>query len=292
MNIQNPLNNQLWASAQLSTNATASQFEQAIKGFHSLVWGAPISVTKEMYDVNGTVTTNQLSAVKNVFTIYVHRSIPQPSTNYVNFQKISTKSQLQYKLPRDTVLSSAPLKGSFIIKCALPDGTVVPTEEIGARNETWRIRDKINAACPNFKEKYDIWDGGKYGYYEDGRELYFRFIGLNYDIPQFIIESFDTNPLTGSNVTVDASTPIPYNSKRIFYEPVPFDFLYTHETSPQILVKVDGLDAICQPLNCSFNYIYPEGAVTGFTLSGTTLTVTGVSLPVGSDLKTITLGNQ
>ena len=80
----------------------------------------------------------------------------------------------------------------------------------------------INTACPNYKEKYDIWDGSAYGYYEDGRDLFFRFIGLNYDVAQLTIESSITTLLVGNNVTFDIETVIPYNPHRILYEPVPF----------------------------------------------------------------------
>jgi hypothetical protein len=185
-----------------------------------------------MFDVNGTVTTDQLKSTKNVFTITIYKSLPQASTNYVNFQKVSTKSQLSYKLPRDTQLSSVPLKGSFAIKCFFRDGTFAVTQEIGVKNATWQIRDKINAACPNYKEKYDIWDGPAYSYYEDGRDLFLRFTGLNYDVPQMEVMSFDTNPVLGNSLTFNSTTHLPYNSKRIFYEPLPFEFLHTNETQP------------------------------------------------------------
>lgn len=58
--------------------------------------------------------------------------------------RVTTQSTLMFTLPKDIVLSTLPLEGSFIIKCALPDGTMVPTVEIGVRNETWRIMDRIN----------------------------------------------------------------------------------------------------------------------------------------------------
>jgi len=137
MNLLNPLNNQLWASPQITTNSTATVFENAIRGYYSLVWGAAITVDKKMFDINGTETANQLLSVKNVFTITVHKSLPQASTNYVNFQKVSTKSTLQYKLPRDTQISTVPIKGAFLIKCALPNGDMVATQEIGVKNATW-----------------------------------------------------------------------------------------------------------------------------------------------------------
>ena len=134
MNIQNPFNSQLWQSAQISTTASASTFQNAISGYYGMVWGAPISVSKQMLDASGNITSNQSAAVKNVYTITVLRSITQASTNYVNFQKISTHSAISYTLPRSVHLSSPPLKGSFFLTCALPDGTLVNTVDIGVKN--------------------------------------------------------------------------------------------------------------------------------------------------------------
>lgn len=71
MNFQNPKTNQLWASTQISTNATETTLANAIRGYFNLVWGAPISVTKYMYDAAGNLTINQLASVKNVFVITV-----------------------------------------------------------------------------------------------------------------------------------------------------------------------------------------------------------------------------
>jgi len=106
------------------------------------------------------------------------------------------------------------------------------TQEIGVRNLTWQIRDKIYQACPNFKEKFDIWDGPRYTYFEDGRDIYLRFTGVNANIQQFEIVSADTNPLVGNEVSFNLGTPNEYDPSKIFYEPIPYDFLYTNETKP------------------------------------------------------------
>jgi len=65
----------------------------------------------------------------------------------------------------------------------------------------------------------------------------------------------------------------------LFYEPVPFDFLYTAETQPQVIVSVDGVEAVCASLNCNYNYVAPTAQITGFSYSGTTLTITGTDIP-------------
>jgi hypothetical protein len=49
-------------------------------------------------------------------------------------------------------------------------------------------------------------DGPAYQYYEDGRDLFLRFIGTRLDTPQMTIAPFIGNPLVGVNVTVNSTT--------------------------------------------------------------------------------------
>jgi hypothetical protein len=74
-----------------------------------MVWGARISVRKIMYDNTGNVTTYQSSSIKNEYIIEVNRAIPQASTNYVNFMRVTSKSTFMFTLPEDIVLSTLPL---------------------------------------------------------------------------------------------------------------------------------------------------------------------------------------
>ena len=87
-------------------------------------------------------------------------------------------------------------------------------------------------ACANYREKVEVWDGETYRWYDDGRDILFRFIGMNYDVPQLEIISSTLKPLTGNNITLNSITWIPYDPTRLFYEPVPFEFMYTMEDLP------------------------------------------------------------
>lgn len=89
----------------------------------------------------------------------------------------------------------------------------------------------------------------------------------------------DSNPLVGNEVSFDLSTPNPYDPSKLFYEPIPYDFLYTNETKPQIKVTVDGLEAVCASLLCDYNYVPVVATIDDFSLSGNVLTITGTSLP-------------
>jgi hypothetical protein len=39
-----------------------------------------------------------------------------------------------------------------------------------------------------------------------------------------------------------------------FYEPIPLEFLSAAATNPQVLVTVNGIEAICHKLNCDYTY--------------------------------------
>ena len=246
-----------------------------------------------MYNSSGNVTTNILQSVKNVYNITVLRSLAQASTNYVNFQKVTTKSTLQFLLPRSAQLSNLPLKGSFVIQCILQDGiTPALTADIGVKNSTGQIITAIGNACPNYKEKIELWDAPTYGYYDDGRDFYIRFLGLNYDIPQMQIFASNLNPIIANGLNFGSSTQRPYDPTLIMYEPLPFEFVHTNETQAQVLVSVNGLPAVCASNYCGYSYMAPVAQITDFTISGSTLTIIGSSFLSQDNLVGITLGNH
>lgn len=86
--------------------------------------------------------------------------------------------------------------------------------------------------------------------------------------------------MIGNNLSFDSSTIFEHNPHRIFYEPIPFEFLYTDEDKPQISVQVGDLPAVFDSLNSGFTFVDPIGQVTGFSLSGDTLIIDGTKLPL------------
>lgn len=45
----------------------------------------------------------------------------------------------------------------------------------------------------------------------------------------------------------------PYGES-LFFEVIPMEMLRTDEQTPQILVKIDGMSALCLDMNCDFTY--------------------------------------
>lgn len=130
----------------------------------------------------------------------------------------------------------------------------------------------------------EVTDGGVYPYNENGKAFLIRFNGMNADPDQFEIVSSETTPLEGDNLTFYSNTTVPYSSN-LFYEGIPFEFLRTYETEPQVLVTVNGEPAVCHNLTCGFKYIEPTGEITSFTFDESTkkLVITGIDLPASMD---------
>jgi hypothetical protein len=83
--------------------------------------------------------------------------------------------------------------------------------------------------------------------------------------------------MTGQNVVYSSFTEVEYGENLLF-ESIPLDMLYTEATKPQVLVNVNGIPALCANLNCDYMYTTPSGAISGQSLTGNDLQVTGTSL--------------
>ena len=114
------------------------------------------------------------------------------------------------------------------------------------------IKKNVIKACPIHRDRIDLWFGPLYNNPEDGRDILIRFFGNNYDVPQFEIMSDYSNPIIGLNVVYNSTVWIPYDPSVLFYEPVPFEFLYTQESEPQVIVNVAGIEAVCSSLDCGY----------------------------------------
>jgi hypothetical protein len=67
------------------------------------------------------------------------------------------------------------MKGAFRIKCVMPDGSENTTSDIWQHTSLGTIKDRIVQYCPYYREKFEIWDGPYFNYYDDGRDIMLRF---------------------------------------------------------------------------------------------------------------------
>jgi hypothetical protein len=78
----------------------------------------------------------------------------------------------------------------------------------------------------------------------------------------------------------------------LMFEPVGLEFMYTDAQKPQVMVKVDGLEALCTDLNCDYAYVESTAVITAQTYDPNTrvVTVQGTSLPITDPELKISLG--
>jgi len=146
---------------------------------------------------------------------------------------VSTQSTIVATLPKNVQLSDPPMTGSFRIKCFMPDGSEGITGDIGMWNSTSQINTAIETVCPYYREKLQFYESyALVNNPDDGRDIYIRFIGLNHEIPQFELVNSPNDPVQANGLVLNATTFVPYNQTSLFYEPIPFEFLYTNETKP------------------------------------------------------------
>lgn len=106
---------------------------------------------------------------------------------------------------------------------------------------------------------YDVWGGSEannwnYSYRENGKSLVVIFDGFNENPPLCTLENDPTTPITGVNPMFKTEILRNYGQSLMF-EPVGLEFLYSDAQSPQVLVDVDGLPALCVNLNCDYAYV-------------------------------------
>ena len=84
---------------------------------------------------------------------------------------------------------------------------------------------------------------------------------------------------------------------KIYYKVIPYEFIYTDETTPQVLLSIDTpttdnpgayLDAVCAKLACGYTYVEPDAEVLTMTVSSLDVSFTGTSMPL--DLTSVTIG--
>ena len=134
---------------------------------------------------------------------------------------------------------------------------------------------------------YEVWGGDKskgwqFKYRENGKSLIAIFYGFDYNPPLCKLVSDSKNPIKGNKPTFISEVIRPYGESLMF-EPVGLEFLYTDAQSPQVLVTVDDLPALCVNLNCDYAYVEPGATtiITGQSYNPKTLEyiVTGKNLP-------------
>lgn len=282
------------AVKELRVGDTKYQVRDKLRGWYWDAHGSDLNVTIDLFFANGTKITNLTTenignATKKVINLYCRKYI---STEvFTQF----TDDKTWVTTAKDVVLSSKPLKGNYHIKCPV-DGvtTDLQTNAISVYSWANTVKNAINAngnACMQYyKDTISVTETYEYPYRENGRGFYLYFHGIDATTnpPQF---SIGNNTITEATNTPDAtfgSFTLSETSTILQYDVIPYEWIHTIETKPQVLVTVGGLPAICVNLTCDYEYVDANVTVTGGSYDTSTkiLNVTGTNLPtLGSEIQ-------
>jgi hypothetical protein len=107
-----------WATENyIPINATAAQVYAEIKKYYSDSFGSDISVTRDMFDTNGTNTTNATLCQRSVYNVTLKRLISGVSVSNVMATKSGTAASISFLLPGQVQSSGIPLTGKFKVQC-------------------------------------------------------------------------------------------------------------------------------------------------------------------------------
>jgi len=98
--------------------------------------------------------------------------------------------------------------------------------------------------------------GSKHGN-RNGISFYIRFNVVE-DPGQFEIVDTIDNGLKGQNHTFFSETTTKRGST-IMYDTIPFEMLKTYIEEPHLSVKVKGMTALCNKMDCGLRYVEPVG---------------------------------
>lgn len=233
-----------------------------------------------MIDKDGKVTTDSKLKTGYKYTYKLRYLISKPSCSTITSQRVSSSATITLAGAGNILKSSPPLTGKFYVKCWSDTGVEGKTSSIDVSGHSGHVSNALNAAegCGLY-DKYKIYSTGKYKNGISGHEYVIRFSGINANMKQFAIVRDSSSPaVAGTSVPTITSTTLHDFGTNLMYEPIPFEFVKTVETKPQFNLMVGDLPAACHG-NCDYSFVASVGAITSYSLSGTTLTITGTSLP-------------
>ena len=292
LTMKSPKETTAWISNAINSNTSAAALRTELYNYFSANsrTGSDIGVNLVMYDAANAVTTVAANAKKYIYTIKLVKRITGSSFTTATVATLGTiSSTITVQSPSNGGnASGAPLSGSFVIKCTDLAGTLYKTSSISVLTGRAGIRNVIQDTMPYLRTKIELIDsfGGsdvdnfKFRNFENGRNFAIIFTELEFNPPLCTIASDTTTPITGDN-PVFLSEVVRKYGESLMFEPIGLDFLSTSAQTPQVLVSVDGIAALCPDLNCNYSYISSTASITAQSYDKVTkvLTITGTSLP-------------
>lgn len=104
----------------------------------------------------------------------------------------------------------------------------------------------------------------RYTYPENGLSYMIKFTGVAYDVaPCSILPGTGDYPISGNSDLATNVTVLQNFGETLWFEPIPLEFLTSDAQQPQVLVMINGLEALCANLNCDYSYTRADSVISG-----------------------------
>jgi hypothetical protein len=275
--IKDKLNHYLWNDARLSCTVVREAIDAA-----GAVVADEVTDDANIVRYKYTATLTSLIDGKSYGTFKIGNGVNENSASWVTINQDVPSSPHTIATPHAYIeqLSGLPFKtGNFKINVPIPNESPQETVELAWNASPSTIYNKIYSINPTLKGRIEVYDGVELDKYSNGRIIIIRFY-------------YDFKEAYGQLELVAGSTPLPAGfvmsqgtivpfSKDLFFQSIPMEWMYTIHEKPQVILKNDGLYAVCPDMNCEYTYVNPPVGteITAFSYTAGVLTITGTSLP-------------
>jgi hypothetical protein len=242
-----------------------------------------------MFDINGAVTTNATEADSILITVTVLQQMETFSTTGIqpskqadeDMETEATGATITVTPPMRAQQSTPPFNGTFTVTCTDYQNVVYESDEINFDESTSYIKWIMMNSMGMLVEKFEVYDDTPYDYRENGISFVLHFTGLEYEVPLCsLAPSSGEWPLTGNTDMAPSAEVLRKFGETIFMPTMPLYQLHSDAQTPQVLVHIDGMPALCVDLNCDFTYIASDSMLSTQVLAADdSLTLTGTLLP-------------
>ena len=278
--------------------ATDAEFKSSVSTCEKNLGCTVESVERTWVDADGADTTTEADARGYKYLVKLYGCASNHLSSIGVFkQQASTPvndppivSAFSFNDPVISTAGSEPLGGNFTLTVAREgdSSTTATTGAIGALSVHWHIKNMITGVAPEYQDNMICWEGSAYSnIVTDGREVFCWFRGYKKAVTMFTVDS--TNLSGKSPLTVTVTREVSFGDA-LFLDPIPFEYLHQSTTTPHVMVTTRTVPAVCDG-NCEYAYVAKTSKITDFTCTGSTLSITGESLPTSPLYTTLGYAN-
>ena len=269
-------------TSQIPIRASESEFYTA---FSTILKNFPFTISLSIYDSSNTLLSlsdSDLPTSSSVHVLQYTLTVEEPHESaylyiynldprYLPSVVQSSLSESLFSYSTGTSHSEA-LRGFFGIRITDQNDLQYELTPLTLGEQEFLFQNELESRFPELEGRVRVFKNMSINPL-DGCEYYMHFVGFGEELPAvaFLTSSVDQKLTGGNYVTFEIEEDfVAYDGSRVFLYPLPFDLMFSFHEKDQLLVSVDGLNAMCDDAQCDFEYVQDTTTIiTNFYLDGT-----------------------